>query len=379
MVPEGFLFYSGFAGVYGKERPDILLISAPEGALAAGVFTTNRLKAAPVKIAEEILKRNSRVGGVLVNAGYANAATGKRGIYDARRLIEFASRKFKIELPLLPASTGVIGAYLPVEKFEAALAAAISHKDLELAARSIMTTDTFPKFKVVNGSGYLIAGITKGAGMIAPSMATTLTFILTDVFLPVSFLRQALLKATLRTYNRISVDGEQSTNDCILLLASQKRKLDRSLKKEFEMLLTSLLFDLSLMILKDGEGATKIIRVRAVGFRSENEAEAACKRIALSPLVKTAVYGGDPNWGRVYAALGDAGVTVDEEKLKIYFNDICVYDGGPCYYDEAELKEQLSSAEIYITVDAGLGKSEAYFYTCDLSERYVEINASYTS
>lgn len=378
-LPEGFVFYSGFTGIYGRERPDILLIHAPDGAVAAGVFTTNRLEAAPVKLAKETLKRSLYVGGVLVNTGFANAATGQRGIEDARRLLNFVADRYKITLPLLPASTGVIGVHIPVEKFEAALESAAAHTDLELAARSIMTTDTFPKFSLIAGSGYTLAGITKGAGMIAPSMATTLTFILTDANLPPSFLKRVLFKATQKTYNRISVDGEQSTNDCIILLSSMKKKVIPQLKLEFELLLTELLLKLGMMVLKDGEGATKIIKVYGRGFRSENEAEAACRRVALSLLVKTAIYGCDPNWGRIYAAIGDAGVSVDEEKLKIYIGPTCVYEGKPLTFDEEELKKYLQADEVEIMVDAGLGKGESYFYTCDLTERYIQINSSYKS
>lgn len=378
-LPEGFVFYSGFAGIYDRERPDILLIHALDGAAAAGVFTTNRLQAAPVKLAREILKNSPYVGGVLVNTGFANAATGQRGVEDALQLLNFAAEKYKIKLPLLPASTGVIGAYLPVEKFKAALESAAVHTDLKLAARSIMTTDTFPKFSLAAGSGYTLAGITKGAGMIAPSMATTLTFILTDADLPPSFLKRALFKAAQKTYNRISVDGEQSTNDCIILLSSQKRKLTPQLKLEFESLLTELLFKLGMMVLKDGEGATRIVKVCGRGFRSESEAEAACRRVALSLLVRTAIYGCDPNWGRIYAAVGDAGVAVDDEKLKIFIGSTCVYEGKPMAYDEEELKKYLEGEEVEILVDAGLGRGESYFYTCDLTEKYIEINSSYTS
>lgn len=378
-LPSGFSFYSASAGLKEEGRPDILLIKCENGCTATAVFTTNRLSAAPVKISKMLLSKEKIFSGVFVNTGYANAATGRKGLEDAQEMISYVRSFFNLPYSVLPASTGVIGAYLPVEKIKEALKKAEKHTDIELAARSIMTTDTYPKFKVLSGSGYLVAGISKGAGMIAPSMATTLTFVLTDANFSLSFLNSALKKAVEKTFNRISVDGEQSTNDSIYLLSSGKKEVGKREEREFELLLTDLLFDLAMKILKDGEGATKVIKVVAEGFRNKKEALKAARRIALSPLVKTAVYGCDPNWGRVFSALGDAEVYVDEEKLAIYFGPYLVYDGRPVDFKQDEVRDYLKSGEIEITVNARVGKYDSYFYTCDLTEKYVEINAKYTT
>lgn len=378
--PEGFKFYSGFAGFYSSDRPDVLLIVSEKPATAAGVFTSNRLKAAPVRISQDLLLKNRYFSGVLVNAGFANAATGKKGIEDAEELLRYAAEKFSLPFPILAASTGVIGKRLPVAEIKKALEGASEHRDLELAARSIMTTDTFPKFKSLRGNGgYVIAGISKGAGMIAPSMATTLTFVLTDASLPAGFLKSCLLAAVEKTFNRISVDGEQSTNDCILLLSSNEKEVLKIHKEEFRRLLISLLHDLSIQILKDGEGATKLIKVFAEGFATNADADAAARKIALSPLVRTAIHGSDPNWGRIFSAVGDSGASVREEKLEIYIGKYPVFKGEPVDFPEEELSRYLRSGEVEIRVRANLGRHDSYFYSCDLSEEYIRINSSYTS
>lgn len=379
-IPSGFKFYSGCAGFYGNERPDTLVVVAEEGALVAGVFTTNALSAAPVKVARELLKNHRKFSGVVANAGCANAATGKKGVSDAKELISFTKEHFGLPHPLLPASTGVIGQYLPLEEIKNAIKNSKEHRDLELAARTIMTTDTFPKTKVLKSNeGYTLAGITKGAGMIAPSLATTLTFVFTDADFHYGFLKKALLGAVQRTFNRISVDGEQSTNDAVILLSSRKKSVSSSAKKEFEKLLQALLYDLSLMVLKDGEGATKIIKVFAEGFLSQKDADNAARRVALSLLVRTAFYGADPNWGRIFSALGDSGVKVDEDKLKIWIGSQLVYDGKPVEFSREKAVEEMRGSEVEIRFSAGLGRFHSYFMTCDLTEKYIEINSSYTS
>lgn len=378
--PEGFKFYSGFAGFYSKDRPDVLLIVAENPASAAGVFTSNRLKAAPVRISKQLLARNRLFSGVLVNAGYANAATGKKGVEDAEEILRFARERFGLSHPVLAASTGVIGQHLPVVEIKKALESAVEHKDLELAARSIMTTDTFPKFKSLKGSGgYAVAGITKGAGMIAPSMATTLTFVLTDASLPSGFLKSCLSDAVARTFNRISVDGEQSTNDCVIVLSSNMKEVSRTHREEFKRLLMSILHDLSLQVLKDGEGATRLIKVFTERFATSADADAAARKIALSPLVRTAIYGGDPNWGRIFSALGDSGASVSEEKLEIYIGKHLVFKGEPVGFPQEEVSNYLRSEQVEIRVRANLGHHDSYFYSCDLTEEYIKINSSYTS
>lgn len=379
-IPQGFKFYSGNAGFYSKERPDLLIIAAKEGCSAAAVLTTNKLKAAPIRLAEEMLNKNKIFSGALVNTGFANAATGKKGIKDAQEILDFAKKVLNLPYPLIPASTGVIGSYLPVDEIRKALKSLNQHDDLELAARSIMTTDSFPKFHSIKGTkGYCLAGITKGAGMIGPSMATTLTFVMTDADFSPFFLKQALLSAVEKTFNKIAVDGEQSTNDGIFLFSTGKIKVDKGMAKEFEMLLVNLLYELSMKILRDGEGATKIIKVITKGFASTKDAQSVAKRVALSPLVKTAIYGSDPNWGRIFASIGDSDSYVDEDRLKIFIGNHIVFNGEPVDFNRNELINYLKGDFIEIVIDANLGKHESYFFSCDLSEKYIEINSSYTS
>ncbi|MCX7832137.1 MAG: bifunctional glutamate N-acetyltransferase/amino-acid acetyltransferase ArgJ [Actinobacteria bacterium] len=379
-IPRGFKFYSGNAGFYSEDRPDILIIVAEEGCSATGVLTTNKLRAAPVRLAEEMLKKYRIFSGALINTGFANAATGKRGISDAQEILDFGKKVLDLPYPLIPASTGVIGSYLPLEKIKKALESLNKHDDLELAARSIMTTDSFPKFYSVKGSKeYCLAGITKGAGMIGPSLATTLTFVMTDADFSPYFLKKALLNAVQKTFNKIAVDGEQSTNDAIFLFSTGKIKVDKSMAKEFEILLVNLLYELSMKILRDGEGATKIIKVITKGFASKKDAENVAKRVALSPLVKTAVYGSDPNWGRIFACVGDSNSYIEEDRLRIFIGDYPVFKGEPVDFNRKELSDYLKGDSIEIVIDANLGKHESYFFSCDLSEKYVEINSSYTS
>jgi glutamate N-acetyltransferase/amino-acid N-acetyltransferase len=379
-LPSGFVFYSGKSGFYNSERDDTLLIVSEEPLSAAGVFTTNRLEAAPVRIARKLLKENRFFSGVLINTGSANAATGKEGEADAYEILSFAQDNFSLNYPLLPCSTGVIGVRLHKERIVKALLEAERHYDLERAARTIMTTDTFPKYEEVQGSGYSICGISKGAGMISPSLATTLTVVLTDINISPLLLQKYLLEGVETSFNRISVDSEQSTNDAVILISSMKQIPEGFSKSEFRALLKEILYRLALKVLRDGEGATKIIRIYANGFSSNNDAERAAKRIAASPLVKTAVYGADPNWGRIYCALGNSGANLSEDRLKIWIGDYLVFDGGPCSYDEEQLKRYLRDSDsVEITVDARIGSGSYEFYTCDLTEKYIEINAHYRS
>lgn len=379
-LPSGFVFFSGKSGFYNSEREDTLLIASYEPLSAAAVFTTNKLEAAPVRIAKKLLKENRFVSGVLINTGSANAATGKEGEDDAYEILSFAQNYFSLNHPLLPCSTGVIGVRLHKEAIIRALSEAEKHFDIERAARTIMTTDTFPKYEEAQGSGYTICGITKGAGMISPSLATTLTVILTDINISPLLMQKYLLEGVETSFNRISVDSEQSTNDAVILISSMKQTPKCFSKSEFKALLNEILYRLALKVLKDGEGATKIIRIYAKGFSSNLEAEKAAKRVAASLLVKTAIYGGDPNWGRIYCALGNSGANISEERLKIWIGDFLVFDGSPCSYDEEELKRYLKDSEaVDITVDAQIGNGFYEFYTCDLTEKYIEINAHYRS
>ncbi len=378
-IPDGFEFYTWNSGMYLKEREDVLLIRCEKPAKAAAVFTTNALPAAPVRVGKELLAKNSLFSGVFINTGYANAATGKVGIDDCIELADFIKVAFDCDFPLIPLSTGVIGARIPLEKIKNTASSAVAHRDLKRAASAIMTTDTYPKYFSVEGSGYTIAGISKGAGMIAPSMATTLTVVLTDADISSLILKKSLIEAIEKTFNRISVDGEQSTNDTALILSVPVKKPQTPFKEEFSRLLTDVLYELSMMVLKDGEGAKKVIKISCRRFLSKLDAESAAKTIATSPLVKTAIAGADPNWGRVFCALGNSGARVDEPRLTISIGSTVVFAGEPVEFDEDKLRDYLKGEYIEIEVDAGTGKHDYEFYTCDLTEEYVKINASYRS
>ncbi len=386
--PEGFLYSAAKAGIKYPDRYDLALIYSKKPAQIAGVFTTNQIKAAPVKICMKRIK--SGVGqAIILNSGNANACTGKKGIEDALIITEKLAEKLTINKEhVYPLSTGVIGMEMPIEKIITAIDELVSglgkFEPLQVA-KAIMTTDTFPKIsyrQIKSGSHVVtVLGICKGAGMIAPNMATMLCVILTDAKIQSPELKLFLKNAVAQTFNCITVDGDMSTNDTVIMLANGESdcRIEKktSLWGQFRDALNEVCLELSKMIVKDGEGATKFITVNVKGAKTAQDAKKIAKTVANSPLVKTAFYGEDPNWGRIIAAVGYAGVPIKEEKIEISINNIILFDKGIPTLRENELENALKEQEIDIQINLNLGKAEARIYTTDLSEEYVRINSAY--
>ncbi len=389
ILPLGYRGGVASAAIKKPGRLDMCLILSDSPASAAGVFTKNLVKGAPVLLNMERLK-NGIARAILANSGNANACTGDQGLRDAEVLSEALGKALSIsEDEILLASTGVIGQRLPLDRMIQAipeLVKGLSTERLPKVAEAILTTDKFPKIAFhkgsIGGRDYTIYGIAKGAGMIMPHMATMLCFVLTDLGLSSKELQWALLEAVDKSFNRITVDGDTSTNDMVLALANGlvgNGMLNSHELSSFQDGLTSLLKSLSEMIVKDGEGATKLVRVKVVGASKESEAEAASRTIANSLLVKTAIFGGDPNWGRIMAALGRSGCTFDPHKVDIYMGGVKIVENGLGLGQEAEekAKAQMKGDELELVVDLKSGNSDLEILTCDLTYEYVKINAEY--
>jgi len=391
-LPLGYRYASAYAGIRKQaDHDDVALIVPDTPAAAASVFTQNVVQAAPVRLAKQHLKSSGgKVAGILVNAGNANCATrtGDRVALDSCNAVAKAL-KTKPKY-VLPASTGVIGVELDSKLLVNAvpnLARSLSPEQaaFENVARAIMTTDT--QMKVASeevkfrGETVVIAGMTKGSGMIHPNMATTLGFVMTDAAIPAKLLKPMLVSATESSYNSLTVDGDTSTNDMLALLANgaSKVSLNEKERKVFAELLTWVLESLAEQIAADGEGARKLIIVRTLGFKSTEDARSVARAIANSPLVKTAITGSDPNWGRILAAAGYSGVAFNPGKVDIHLQRELVCKGGlAAEFDEDAMKEKLNSGEVRIRVTLhGGGKGEARYFTCDLTKEYIEINGSY--
>ena len=356
----------------------------------AGVFTKNRFKAAPVIITQEHIKCGE-IEGIIVNSGNANAFTGEEGLKNAKRMAELLAERLGVPTnKIAVASTGVIGVQLDMDwierKFEEVFAKLGTGREHALSfAKAIMTTDSFPKECLIETDGFKIAGVAKGAGMIAPNMATMLAFIFTDADFEPNELQEMLKNAVDKSFNVTVVDGDTSTNDMVLLVATGKNKVD---KKIFEQKLTELCINLAKMIAKDGEGATKFIEVIVEGAKSDEEGFKAAKAVASSLLVKTAVFGNDPNWGRIIAALGYSGVEVSENlDLSIEgFKDgksvgrvELVRDGKSMRNEDGAREIMKRSSEIVFKIDLKVGNGKGYAFGCDLSYEYVRINSEYTT
>jgi glutamate N-acetyltransferase / amino-acid N-acetyltransferase len=388
-LPLGYRYSSVYAGIRKDRKDDLGLIVSDRPAAAAAVFTQNRVQAAPVKIARKHLKQaHAKVKAVLVNAGNANCAT-RTGEKVALASCQGAAKLLKARPEqVFPASTGVIGVELDgslIAKAMPDLIGGLAPHRFEDVARAMMTTDTTMKVAAqevpVRGKLVRIAGMTKGSGMIHPNMATTLGFVMMDAEISPTHLR-AMLRATVsRSFNRISVDGDTSTNDTLLVLANGAcgAKLNEKERLVVQEVLCWVLEDLAEQIVRDGEGARKQITIRVLGAANELQAERIARSIANSPLVKTAIAGSDPNWGRVLSAAGNSGVPFDPSKVDIYMQGIPVCQGGVAAdFSEEELKEKLDSYECLIKFAIqGKGKGSARFWTCDLTEKYIEINGSY--
>jgi len=378
MVIQGFKMAAVAAGIKGGGALDLALIHSDRAATAAAVFTQNTFIAAPLVISKRHLQESRhRVRAVLVNSGNANAATGEAGIQAAQASAEALAVTIGC-LPneILVCSTGVIGRSLPVEKIRAAipnLVSGLRSTNLELLARGIMTTDTVPKFAMAEMGGAHIAGVAKGAGMIHPDMATMLSFIVTDAEIPLSDLEDALRFAVQRSFNAISVDGDTSTNDMVVVLANGASGT-RPASGEFREKLLGICTQLATAIVRDGEGATKFVELTIEGAPSEEAAHRIGREISRSPLVKTAIYGADPNWGRIVSAIGNSGIPLESDRVDIYISGVLI---GENTLEDA--RQKLREKEIQIRVVLHSGSAAARVWTCDLTEGYIRINADYTS
>jgi glutamate N-acetyltransferase/amino-acid N-acetyltransferase len=381
------------AGIKYADRNDLLVIELPEQASCAGVFTRNAFCAAPVHVARRHLQAdNPRY--LLINSGNANAGTGEQGMRDALGSCEALARAAGCSAEqVLPFSTGVIGMNLPLERMTAAMPkalAALEESGWEQAARAIMTTDTRPKlfsrrFEFA-GETVTLTGMAKGSGMIRPDMATMLAYLATDLAVEPQILQSCLVEAVQPSFNSITVDGDTSTNDACMLMASGVSKLPRladrnsPLYQAFSQVLNQLCMDLAREIVRDGEGATKLVEVLVQEARDETEARNVAYTIAHSPLVKTALFASDPNWGRILAAVGRAGIeALDIDGVRIWLDDVCIVrDGGrsPDYTEEAG-QQVMDQPEFTIRVGLGRGHAGTHVLTCDFSYDYVKINAEY--
>lgn len=388
---KGFLAAGIHCGIK-RVKKDLALVYSQTPAIAAAVFTTSKVQAAPVIVDKLQLKKASMIRAVVVNSGNANACTGEPGLNDAWTMVKATANALNIhESEVLVSSTGVIGQYLPIDKIQAGIHDAVSMLSTEghvAAAEAIMTTDTFPKELAVrvdlHGVDVTIGAMAKGSGMIAPNMATMLGFVTSDVKTSPPLLQKALKRAVDHSFNRISVDGDTSTNDMVVLLANgaaenpEIRDLEDPSYQLFYEALEYLLIKLSKMIVVDGEGATKFIEIVVSGASSEEAAVCAAKSIANSNLVKTAIHGEDANWGRILAALGYSGIDFNPEAVEIYFDDLPILKQNYSIdFSEERAKQILGQKEIRITVNLHQGNCSASFWTCDLSSEYVAINANY--
>ncbi|MBU2572042.1 MAG: bifunctional glutamate N-acetyltransferase/amino-acid acetyltransferase ArgJ [Gammaproteobacteria bacterium] len=379
------------AGIKQTQRDDLLLVQMREGSTCAAVFTQNAFCAAPVVVAKEHLQQAPRW--LLINSGNANAGTGKRGFDDAMlTCADVAGLAGADARQVLPFSTGVIGEPLAVDKIKVALPKAfanLAEDNWEQAARAIMTTDTFPKgasiILDIDGETITLTGISKGAGMIQPNMATMLSFIATDAKIERKLLQACLARAAELSFNRITVDGDTSTNDACVLMASGCSKVselteDSPAYQAFADAVLKICKQLSEAIVRDGEGATKLMRIVIDQALDDDEAVRVAKTIAHSPLVKTAFFASDPNWGRILAAVGRAGVdNMDLERVDIHLGDVCIVRGGGRAedYTEAAGQRVMNEPEITVTVTLGRGSASQEVLTCDFSYDYVRINAEY--
>jgi glutamate N-acetyltransferase / amino-acid N-acetyltransferase len=372
----------------GGDRLDMGLIHCPDGAGVAGVFTRNAMAAAPVLICRERLA-GGRARAVLVNSGRANCMTGSAGREDALSLCRtLAGLLGAPESQVFPSSTGVIGGRLPVARMAAAmpaLAAGLSPQGMEPFSRAIMTTDTRPKAAAARiglaGGEARILGVAKGSGMIAPNMATMLSYILTDAAVPAAHLSHTLADAAAGSFNAVTVDGDTSTNDTVLLLASGKGpslRGDRD-RRAFSDALAGVCLALAEELVADGEGATRVVRVRVSGARSNDDAARAARAVANSPLVKTALAAGDPNWGRIAGAVGYSGADTSPALFSLSIGGVAVVRGGEPVpgYDEGQARRAMMQERFTLDVSIGDGPDTSEVLTCDLTEEYVRINKDY--
>jgi glutamate N-acetyltransferase / amino-acid N-acetyltransferase len=382
----GVALASAAAGVRYKDRIDLLLIELAPGTQVAGVFTISLTASAPVLAGRESLRGGS-ARALVVNSGNSNAFTGKLGVKAVDAVSALTCKVMGCKpSEFFMASTGVIGEVLPAEKITAALptlAKQLSSTAWNDAARAIMTTDTYPKMATrtvdIAGTKVTINGIAKGSGMIAPDMATMLAFVFTDAAIPATVLQEMLNEANASTFNCITVDGDTSTSDTLLVFATAAAKNTAGDYTEFKNALRDLLQELALHIVKDGEGAEKLVTITITGAVSDKAARTIGMSIANSPLVKTALAASDANWGRIVMAVGKAGEAADRDKLMIKIGGVVVARDGmaDANYRESQIEPHMKGRDIQIEVDVGVGSGKARVWTCDLTHRYIDINGSY--
>jgi len=387
--PRGFSAGATRAGIKKEDKKlDLGILFSEVPCAAAAVFTTNKIKAAPVVLSQERL-RGGRAAALVANSSIANACTGEQGMADALEMAEMAAGKVgALPEDVLVASTGVIGEFLPMDKIRAGIGRiALSGDGGHELAQAIMTTDTVPKEIAVRSSegGFIIGGIAKGSGMIHPDMATLLGFLTTDASVDAGFLRAVLRRAVDISFNMVSVDGDTSTNDTVLLMANglvgnETITKDSRQADCFQQALNQVCIHLARDIARDGEGATKLIEVTVDGAVSLAEARLAARTVAGSLLLKAAMHGNDPNWGRAVAALGRSGVEVEETRVDLYMGGVCLLRGGsPLPFDRGGVEKLLNNREVTVVLNLNLGEAAATAWSCDLSEEYVTINSQYTT
>lgn len=390
--PRGFYAGATYAGINRKAKYglDLGILFSEAPCVATALFTTNRIKAAPLVLCQQRLQ-SGRALAVVVNSGCANACTGEQGLADAAEMAKLTAESIGISPEdVLVASTGVIGLPLPMELIRAGIGRiALSREGGHELARAMMTTDTSPKEVAVavrvGDSQFIIGGVAKGSGMIHPDLATLLCFLTTDAAIDIAFLKLALLKAVALSFNMVSIDGDTSPNDMVLVMANglagnEPILPETSQASAFQQALNQVCIYLAKSIARDGEGASKLIEVTVSGASSVAEARLAARAVVSSPLVKAAVHGSDPNWGRIIAAVGRSGVKVVESKLDLYLGNICVVkEGRPLPFDKESVIEVLRRSEVSIGLNLNLGTASATAWGCDLSEEYVTINSQYTT
>jgi len=390
--PNGFCAGATYAGIKKETENalDLGVLFSKAPCVATALFTTNKIKAAPVILSQERL-RSGRATAVVVNSGCANASTGEQGISDAAEMAGFAAEGIGVSAEdVVVASTGVIGQRLPMKLIRAGIKQIVLSTDGgHKLARAIMTTDTLPKETAVASrvgeNRFIIGGVAKGSGMIHPDLATMLCFLTTDAAVDIDFLKSALKKAVDISFNMVSIDGDTSPNDVVLIMANGMARNepispDSRLAGAFQQALDQVCIYLAKSIARDGEGATKLIEVTVSGALTIAEARLAARTIVSSPLVKSAIHGNDPNWGRILAAAGRSGVEVVEPKLDLYLGKICLVKAGcPLPFNKEEVVRVLAATEVPINLQLNLGTATATAWGCDLSEEYVTINSQYTT
>ncbi len=388
-TPKGFLAAGIFCGIK-KQKKDLSLVYSEKSCTAAGTFTLNKVKAAPLLVSQDVIKNKTNVNAILINSGNANACTGDKGYEDALSMQKYCAEKLGInQSEVLISSTGVIGQLMPMEKLLSGIDKIIPQLSAQGgfdAAEAIMTTDKKIKSFAVEvelSKGKIIVGsICKGSGMIMPNMATMLAFITTDAKIESEFLQELLSFSVKNSFNKISVDGETSTNDMVILLANGESNL--SIEKNspdaiiFQEALTDLCITMAKSIVSDGEGATKLVEIIVTGANSQEDADLVGKAIANSPLVKTAINGEDANWGRIISAAGNSGAELDPNKISISFNELpVVLPNYNIVLDEKIASGILSQKEFQIKINLNGGKHSSTWWTCDFSQEYIKINANY--